>query len=169
MTADPHGIAIVGGGPAGLMAADVLAGAGCAVTLYDRMPSVGRKLLMAGRGGLNLTHSEPLDLFLGRYGDAAPRLRPLIEAFPPESLRAFAHNLGQETFVGSSGRVFPRAFKASPLLRAWLARLDGRGVRFALRHRFEGWDEAGRLRFTGPAGEGVTGAPAAAILALGGA
>jgi uncharacterized flavoprotein (TIGR03862 family) len=151
------------------MAADVLSQAGRAVTVYDRMPSVGRKLLIAGRGGLNLTHSEPLDRFVARYREAAPRLRPLIEDFGPESLRAFAESLGQKTFVGSSGRVLPEAFKASPLLRAWLARLDRQGVRFALRHRFVGWDEAGRLTFAGPAGEGVTAAPPATVLALGGA
>jgi uncharacterized flavoprotein (TIGR03862 family) len=161
-------VAVIGGGPAGLMAAEMLAAARHPVTVYDRMPSVGRKLLMAGRGGLNLTHSEDFERFLARYGEAAPRLRPLLEAFRPEDLRAWAEALGQKTFVGSSGRVFPEAFKASPLLRAWLQRLDGLGVRFALRHRWEGWDSSGRLRFAAPDGP-VTTKPAATILALGGA
>ena len=134
-------VAVIGAGPAGLMAAEVLAQGGAQVTVYDRMPSAGRKFLMAGRGGLNLTHSEPLEPFLARYGAAADALRAAIEAFPPDALRAWAEALGQETFVGSSGRVFPRAMKASPLLRAWLRRLDAAGVRFALRHHWAGWDE----------------------------
>jgi len=117
-------IAIVGAGPAGLMAAEVLADHGARVTVYDGRPSVGRKFLLAGRGGLNLTHSEDMERFLARYGDAAPRLRAAIEAFPPSAVRAWCEGLGQETFVGSSGRVFPKSFKASPLLRAWLRRLD---------------------------------------------
>ena len=146
MTAAIRFVAIVGGGPAGLMAAEVLAAAGLTVTVYDRMPSVGRKLLLAGRGGLNLTHSEPLERFLDRYGEALPHLEHRIAAFRPEDLRAWAESLGQETFVGSSGRVFPTAFKASPLLRAWLARLDRLGVRFALRHRWQGWDQDGPAR-----------------------
>ncbi|WP_262031411.1 NAD(P)/FAD-dependent oxidoreductase [Microvirga sp. Mcv34] len=162
-------VAIVGGGPAGLIAAEVLGRAGLKVTVYDRMPSVGRKLLMAGRGGLNLTHSEEFERFLARYAEAQPRLRPLIEAFRPEDLRAWCEGLGQETFVGSSGRVFPKAFKASPLLRAWLARLENLGIRFALRHRWHGWDEDGHLVFTGPAGQPVRSKPDATILALGGA
>src|SRR3954453_12758100 len=121
----PHRqVAIVGAGPAGLMAAEVLAKGGAQVTVYERMPSAGRKLLVAGRGGLNLTHSEPMDAFVARYGDIAPALRAAIEAFPPDALRAWAENLGQPTFVGSSGRIFPRAMKSSPLLRAWLRRLD---------------------------------------------
>jgi uncharacterized flavoprotein (TIGR03862 family) len=151
------------------MAAEVLAEAGLRVTVYDRMPSVGRKLLMAGRGGLNLTHGEAFERFLTRYGEAAARLRGYIEAFRPEDLRAWSEALGQETFVGSSGRVFPRSFKASPLLRAWLARLDGRGVRFALRHRWQGWSEDGALAFAGPSGEPVRVSPDVTILALGGA
>jgi uncharacterized flavoprotein (TIGR03862 family) len=165
----PPEVAIIGGGPAGLIAAEVLGRAGVAVTVYDRMPSVGRKLLMAGRGGLNLTHSEEFERFVTRYTEAEPRLRPLIEAFRPEDLRAWCESLGQETFVGSSGRVFPKAFKASPLLRAWLSRLESLGVRFALRHRWQGWDEDGRLIFTDAGGEPVRVKPAAAILALGGA
>jgi uncharacterized flavoprotein (TIGR03862 family) len=134
--------AIIGAGPAGLMAAEVLSAGGVSVTVFDRMPSVARKLLMAGRGGLNLTHSEPFETFVTRYGSAAPRLRPILEAFPPAALIAWANGLGQETFVGSSGRVFPKAMKASPLLRAWLARLDRQGVQFRLRHEWQGEMEA---------------------------
>jgi uncharacterized flavoprotein (TIGR03862 family) len=161
-------VAIIGAGPAGLMAAETIAGAGVRVTVYDRMPSVARKFLMAGRGGLNLTHSEALDLFLARYGAARPRLRAAMEAFPPQALRAWSEALGQPTFVGSSGRVFPQAFKASPLLRAWLRRLDARGVRFALRHNWTGWDASGALRFATPEGERSV-RPDATLLALGGA
>ncbi len=164
----PHA-AVIGGGPAGLIAAEVLGRSGVEVTVYDRMPSLGRKLLMAGRGGLNLTHGEDFERFVTRYAEAAPALRPMIEAFRPEDLRAWCEGLGQETFVGSSGRVFPKAFKASPLLRAWLTRLEGLGVRFALRHRWQGWDEEGRLVFTDASGETVTADPRATILALGGA
>ena len=160
--------AIIGGGPAGLMAAEVLSAAGVGVTIYDRMPSVGRKLLMAGRGGLNLTHSEPLDRFVARFGPAAEHLAPLIEAFPPQALIAWAEGLGQTTFVGSSGRVFPQALKASPLLRAWIARLQGQGVTFYTRHDWVGWDAGGALRFKTPRGE-ATATPDATILALGGA
>jgi uncharacterized flavoprotein (TIGR03862 family) len=162
-------VAIIGGGPAGLIAAEILGKAGVAATVYDQMPSVGRKLLMAGRGGLNLTHSEDFARFVGRYAEAEPRLRPMLERFRPEDLRAWCEELGQETFVGSSGRVFPKAFKASPLLRAWLSRLDQLGVRFALRHRWHGWNEDGALTFAGPGGETVTAKPDATILALGGA
>ena len=145
-------VAVIGAGPAGLMAAEVLARGGADVTVYDAMPSAGRKFLMAGRGGLNLTHSEPLPAFLSRYREAMPHLAAAIEAFPPSGLRDWSEALGQETFVGSSGRVFPKAFKASPLLRAWLRRLDSMGVRLALRHRWTGWDEQGRLRFQTPVG-----------------
>jgi uncharacterized flavoprotein (TIGR03862 family) len=164
-----HRVAVIGGGPAGLMAAEELATAGLAVTVYDRMTSVGRKFLLAGRGGLNLTHSEPLETFLTRYRPAPPRLAAAIRAFPPERLRAWCEALGQPTFVGSSGRVFPTAMKASPLLRAWLRRLQGVGVTFALRHRFAGWNDAGSLVFTRPDGATVTDKPDAAVLALGGA
>jgi uncharacterized flavoprotein (TIGR03862 family) len=159
--------AVIGAGPAGLMAAEVLAQGGAAVTVYDAMPSAGRKFLMAGRGGLNLTHSEPLPTFLARYREAQPHLKTAIEAFPPLALRDWSEALGQETFVGSSGRVFPKAFKASPLLRAWLRRLDSMGVRLALRHRWTGWDEQGRLLFQTPDGPHVV-EPRATVLALGG-
>jgi uncharacterized flavoprotein (TIGR03862 family) len=136
--------------------------------VYDAMPSAGRKFLMAGRGGLNLTHSEPLPDFLARYREATPRLAKAVEAFPPEALRAWSEVLGQPTFVGSSGRVFPKAFKASPLLRAWLRRLDAAGVQFAFRHRWTGWDAQGRLSFATP--EGLRAIEKRAIvLALGGA
>jgi uncharacterized flavoprotein (TIGR03862 family) len=161
-------IAIVGAGPAGLMAAEVLAQGGARVTVYDAMASVGRKLLLAGRGGLNLTHSEALPEFLARYGKAMPQLAPAIDAFPPEALRRWSEALGQPTFVGSSGRVFPEAFKASPLLRAWLRRLDSIGVQFALRHRWSGWDSDGRLLFVTPDGPRAVHADAT-VLALGGA
>jgi uncharacterized flavoprotein (TIGR03862 family) len=160
--------AIIGAGPAGLMAADVLAQGGADVTVYDAMPSVGRKFLMAGRGGLNLTHSEPLDAFLPRYSEAQPRLAAAIKTFPPERLRAWCEELGQPTFVGTSGRIFPKALKASPLLRAWLRRLDASGVQFSLRHRWTGWDQKGRLRFQTPEGERTVEARAT-VLALGGA
>lgn len=129
------------------MAAELLSANGVAVTLYDRMPSAGRKLLIAGRGGLNLTHSEPIDRFVARYGAAAARLKPAIEAFPPSALIAWADGLGQETFVGSSGRVFPKAMKASPLLRAWLQRLASQGVAIKMRHEWRGWDTNGDLLF----------------------
>jgi uncharacterized flavoprotein (TIGR03862 family) len=161
-------VAVIGAGPAGLMAAEVLASGGAGVTVYDAMPSAGRKLLMAGRGGLNLTHSEPLPEFLKRYGEAMPQLAPAISAFPPDALRQWSDALGQPTFVGSSGRVFPEAFKASPLLRAWLRRLDSMGVQFALRHRWTGWDDNGHLSFQTPNGQSAVDI-SATVLALGGA
>jgi uncharacterized flavoprotein (TIGR03862 family) len=166
--ADPAEVAVIGAGPAGLMAAETIAQAGLRVRVFDRMPSAGRKLLMAGRGGLNLTHSEPLPQFLSRYREAQPALAPAIAAFAPERLRAWSEELGQPTFVGSSGRVFPEAFKASPLLRAWLRRLDSQGVSLALRHRWSGWDDDGALRFETPDGT-VAVTPRATVLALGGA
>jgi uncharacterized flavoprotein (TIGR03862 family) len=161
-------VAVIGAGPAGLMAAEVLAQGNATVTVYDAMPSAGRKLLMAGRGGLNLTHSEPLLEFLKRYGEAMPQLAPAISAFPPDALRQWSEALGQPTFVGSSGRVFPKAFKASPLLRAWLRRLDSVGVQFALRHRWTGWDDNGHLSFQTPNGQSAVDIRAT-VLALGGA
>lgn len=161
-------VAVIGAGPAGLMAAEVLAAGGARVTVFERMPSVGRKFLLAGRGGLNLTHSEPQGQFLQRYREAMPHLRSAIEVFPPDALRAWSEGLGQSTFVGSSGRVFPQAMKASPLLRAWLRRLDQSGVRLALRHRWMGWSTTGELQFETP--EGLTSLrPDAAVIALGGA
>src|SRR5882757_1087804 len=168
MSSSTNNVAVIGAGPAGLMAAEVLAQGGAHVTIYDAMPSAGRKFLMAGRGGLNLTHSEPLPQFLARYREAMPHLQAAIEAFPPQALRDWSEGLGQETFVGSSGRVFPKAFKASPLLRAWLRRLDAMGVKLALRHRWTGWDEQGRLRLQTTDGL-VAVEVTATVLALGGA
>ncbi|MCC6466921.1 MAG: TIGR03862 family flavoprotein [Alphaproteobacteria bacterium] len=158
-------VAVIGGGPAGLMAAEVIAGAGVCVTVFDRMASMGRKLLMAGRGGLNLTHSEPAERFCRRYGAASAWMRPHLDAFPPAAAIAWCEGLGQPIFVGSSGRVFPRAMKASPLLRAWLARLAGLGVRFLPRARWTGWNEAGELAFA----QAPPFAADATVLALGGA
>jgi hypothetical protein len=161
-------VAVIGAGPAGLMAAETLARGGVSVTVYDGMASAGRKFLLAGRGGLNLTHSEALPDFLALYGAAMPRLQPAIEAFSPEALRAWSDELGQPTFVGSSGRVFPQVMKASPLLRAWLRRLQTQGVRLVLRHRWTGWDQHGRLSFDTPDGPRLIEARAS-VLALGGA
>lgn len=132
-------VAIIGGGPAGLIAAEVLASSGCSVTVFDHKPSVGRKFLLAGRGGLNLTHSEPLDRFLDRYTVEQPILTEAIAAFPPNELRLWCDELGEATFTGSSGRVFPKSFRATPLLRAWLIRLADQGVSFELRQRWLGW------------------------------
>lgn len=167
-TPTPPPVAIIGAGPAGLMAAETLARAGQTVTVFERMPSVARKFLMAGRGGLNLTHSEPLSAFLHRYGAAEPALNAAIEAFPPAALVAWCEGLGQEVFTGSSGRVFPRAMKASPLLRAWLARLSELGVEIRTRHNWLGFDAEGALRLEGPSGP-FTLHPAATLLAMGGA
>jgi uncharacterized flavoprotein (TIGR03862 family) len=158
-------IAIIGAGPAGLIAAEVLSAAGKRVVVYERMPSVARKFLMAGRGGLNLTHSEPFDRFITRYGDAAAQLKPMLEAFAPNDLVAWAESLGQETFIGSSSRVFPKAMKASPLLRAWLARLEAQGVEIRTRQSWRGWGDDGALLFA----DGRDLRPSAALLALGGA
>jgi uncharacterized flavoprotein (TIGR03862 family) len=161
---------VVGGGPAGLIAAEVLARAGVAVTVYERMPSVGRKLLMAGHGGLNLTHTEDRDRFLARYGGSADRLAPMLDAFGPDDLRDWCAGLGEPTFVGSSGRVFPRAFRAVPLLRAWLARLAELGVTVRTRQRWDGWTGDGRaLRFTGADGATSEVVGDVAVFALGGA
>ncbi|MCZ8316130.1 TIGR03862 family flavoprotein [Phreatobacter sp.] len=167
MTERPR-VVIAGAGPAGLFAAGRLAEAGAEVTIYDRMASPARKFLLAGRGGLNLTHSEPREAFLSRYPDLPAQVRAAIDAFPPSALRAFAADLGQPTFVGSSGRVFPEAFKASPLLRAWLTRLASLGVTLRSQHRFVGFADDGRLIFEGPDGP-VAPAHDVALLALGGA
>ncbi|MDP2143962.1 MAG: TIGR03862 family flavoprotein [Gallionella sp.] len=160
-------VAIIGGGPAGLMAAEVLAQRGVQVDLYDAMPSVGRKFLMAGKGGMNITHAEPLDDLLARYGSRRAQIEPMVRAFPPQELRAWMQGLGIDSFVGSSGRVFPVEMKAAPLLRAWLHRLREQGVRFHARHRWCGWDADGALRFEMPQGE-TTVRPDGVVLALGG-
>lgn len=160
-------IAIVGGGPAGLMAAEVLSACGSLqVDIFDAMPSVGRKFLMAGKGGMNITHSEPLLDFIGRYGKRAGLVEHWLSVFGPTALRDWIHGLGIDTFVGTSGRVFPTEMKAAPLLRAWLHRLRGQGVQFHVRHRWLGWC-GDRLRFATPAGELAVEADAV-LLALGG-
>ncbi len=160
-------VAIIGGGPAGLMAAEVLGHAGVNVDLYDAMPSVGRKFLLAGVGGMNITHAEDYAAFVSRYAERAGDLRPLLDAFSPDSLREWIHGLGIDTFVGSSGRVFPSDMKAAPLLRAWLKRLRESGVQLHTRQRWLGWDEHGALRIAGPQGETQVEADAT-LLALGG-
>ena len=169
MSAQPNSsvVAVIGGGPAGLMAAETLAAGGARVDLYEANPSVGRKFLVAGKGGLNLTHAEAREAFLDRYGDRRPDLAQIIDAFDPAAVRAWAAGLGFETFVGSSGHVFPMDMKAAPLLRAWRQRLATSGVTVHVRHRWLGWGTDGTLRFATPDGE-RTAAPDAAILALGG-
>jgi len=162
-------VAIIGAGPAGLIAAERLAQAGHTVAIYERMASPARKFLLAGRGGLNLTHSEPIEALLSRYDEARAWLEPAIRAFPPQELRDWADGLGAESFVGSSGRIFPRAMKASPLLRAWLARLDGLGVQLQAGRLWTGWDESGALRFSVRGGGEEIVRPRATLLALGGA
>ena len=159
-------VAVIGGGPAGLMAAEVLSGAGVKVDVYDAMPSVGRKFLMAGKGGMNITHSEPFEDFVSRYGSRSSEIKPLLDAFGPEALRRWINDLGIATFVGSSGRVFPTDMKAAPLLRAWLHRLRELGVKFHMRHHWCGWNGE-LLRFTTPQGE-VNQQVDAVLLALGG-
>lgn len=163
-------VAVIGGGPAGLMAAEILSGSGVQVHVYDAMPSVGRKFLLAGRGGLNLTHSEPFDVFMSRFGERRAQLEPMLARFGPQQVREWAAGLGIETFVGTSGRVFPTDMKAAPLLRAWLHRLRAAGVQFHMRHRWLGDASlaAGSLRFATPAGEAIVKADAV-VLALGGA
>ncbi|MDO9316219.1 MAG: TIGR03862 family flavoprotein [Burkholderiaceae bacterium] len=167
----PRTVAIVGGGPAGLMAAEVLACAGASVDLYDAMPSVGRKFLLAGKGGLNLTHSEPAEAFAGRYAERRASIESMLCRFGPAELRAWAQGLGIATFVGSSGRVFPTDLKAAPLLRAWLHRLRGLGVRFHMRHRWVGWaDSEPAVALAFATADGVQTVRAdAVLLALGGA
>lgn len=161
-------VAVIGGGPAGLMAAEVLSASGADVTVYERMPTLGRKLLMAGRGGLNLTYSEPFETFISRYGAASAILRPALENLPPTAMIAWTEGLGQPVFTGSSGRVFPKAMKASPLLRAWLVRLRAADVKFETRHEWRGWDESDALIFRTNGAEKIVRADAT-ILALGGA
>jgi uncharacterized flavoprotein (TIGR03862 family) len=161
-------IAVIGAGPAGLMAAEVLADAGLGVHVFERMPSVGRKFLMAGKGGLNITHTEPRDAFFARYGERRNALQPMLSAFDADALRGWAHGLGIITFVGSSGRVFPHEMKAAPLLRAWLHRLRGSGVRIHVRHCWQGWNDCGALHFDTPHAERVEAADAV-VLAVGGA
>jgi uncharacterized flavoprotein (TIGR03862 family) len=160
-------IAIIGGGPAGLMAAEAASAGGAQVELYDAMASVGRKFLLAGKGGLNLTHSEPFETFLSRYGARRAQIAPLLASFEPDALRVWARGLGIQTFVGSSGRVFPADLKAAPLLRAWLRRLRQAGVQFHMRHRWSGWNEQGALSFATPKGIHAIQADAV-VLALGG-
>ena len=165
-------VAVIGGGPAGLMAAEALAQHGVCVDVYDAMPSVGRKFLMAGKGGMNITHSEPLAAFVGRYGARREQIAALLDAFGPDALRAWLQGLGVETFVGSSGRVFPTDMKAAPMLRTWLHRLKESGVRFHMRHKWVGWDAADgsrhALRFMTPTGEQPVLADAV-VFAMGGA
>jgi uncharacterized flavoprotein (TIGR03862 family) len=160
-------VAVIGGGPAGLMAAEVLSAGGAQVEVYDAMPSVGRKFLLAGRGGLNITHAEPFARFVSRYGARQAQITPLLAAFGPGALRAWVHDLGIDTFVGTSQRVFPREMKAAPLLRAWLQRLRAAGVRFHMRHRWLGWGTQDALRFATPGGEIAVRADAT-VLAPGG-
>ncbi len=160
-------IAIIGGGPAGLAAAELLSAEGLSVTVYDAMPTLARKFLLAGKSGLNITHSEDFSRFAERFGNASPRLRPALDAFTPDDVRRWAAELGTETFVGTSGRVFPTVMKASPLLRAWLKRLEAQGVTLKTRHRWIGFDGDG-FRFETPDGE-ITIQPDATLLALGGA
>lgn len=160
-------VAIVGGGPAGLMSAEKLSALGWRVDLFDAMPSVGRKFLLAGRGGLNITHSEPLERFVPRFDERSAHLSPMLAAFTPEDLRRWCQGLGIDTFVGTSGRVFPKEMKAAPLLRAWLSRLRAQGVRVHTRHRWQGWTPSGELSFAHPGGTTLA-RPRATLLALGG-
>ena len=163
----PGSSAVIGGGPAGLMAAEILVQGGSRVDLYDAMPSVGRKFLVAGKGGLNLTHSEPREQFLARYGSRRAQLEPFLNAFGPEELRKWAAELGIQTFTGTSGRIFPAGMKAAPLLFQWRQRLSANGVVFHMRHKWLGWHADRSLRFETPAGEEHIQADAT-VLALGG-
>ena len=162
-----NSVAVIGGGPAGLMAAEVICQRGVKVDVYDSMPSLGRKFLMAGKSGLNITHAEPFEKFVSRYGNRKGQIEPMLRRFGPSELRQWVHGLGIETFVGTSGRVFPVGMKASPLLRAWLKRLDDSGVTFQLRHKWRGWTPHKALRFESPEGEKTLYADAV-VLALGG-
>lgn len=166
-TTSPPLVAVIGGGPAGLMAAEALAQAGVAVEVFDAMPSVGRKFLLAGVGGMNITHSEPYPAFIGRYGERREAIDALLRDFDADALRQWIHGLGIDTFVGTSGRVFPTDMKAAPLLRAWLKRLRDSGVVIHTRHRWLGWDTEGALRIAYPQGERLVQATAV-VLALGG-
>lgn len=163
----PRTVAIIGGGPAGLMAAEILSKSQHTVNLYDAMPTVGRKFLMAGKGGMNITHSEPKDAFISRYGSRKNKIAPLLQTFDSEDLCSWIHGLGIETFIGSSGRIFPSDMKAAPLLRAWLHRLRESGVKFHMRHRWLGWNADGSLTFTNADGNKSSRADAV-LLALGG-
>lgn len=162
-----HSVAVIGAGPAGLMAAEVLSQGGVKVEVFDAMPSAGRKFLMAGKGGMNITHAEPIDAFISRYGNRHSQMAPLLDTLSPQALRDWIHGLGIETFVGSSRRVFPTDMKAAPLLRAWLHRLREAGVSFHMRHRWLGWDAHDQLRFATPETEKLLKADAV-VLALGG-
>jgi uncharacterized flavoprotein (TIGR03862 family) len=166
LTAAPA-VAVIGGGPAGLMAAEMLLAGGAEVDLYDAMPSVGRKFLLAGKGGLNITHAEPAEKFLTRYGSRQTQLEPWLQSFGAQQLRDWVQGLGIETFIGTSQRVFPKEMKAAPLLRAWLHRLRAAGLRIHVRHRWTGWTADGGLRFAAPAGEQNIRADCT-VLALGG-
>jgi uncharacterized flavoprotein (TIGR03862 family) len=161
-------ITIIGGGPSGLMAAEIIATAGYQVTIYDAMPTLGRKFMMAGRGGLNLTHSEPLEKFITRYFEASNWLKPHIKAYDAQELQKWCEDLGQETFIGTSGRIFPRSMKASPLLRAWLKRLDNLGVKYFMRHSWQGFDDE-NLIFSDADKNIIKVKSDATLLALGGA
>ena len=175
ITDKPHirSVIVIGGGPAGLMAAEILSGSGLQVDVYDAMPSLGRKFLLAGKGGLNITHAEPFEAFLSRYGARRAEIETLLNGFGPDALRSWIHDLGIDTFVGTSGRVFPVEMKAAPLLRTWLHRLRAAGVRFHVRHRWRGWENVNAdgirngLRFITPSGEQIVHAEAV-VLALGG-
>ena len=160
-------VMIIGGGPAGLMAAEVLLKSGLQVSLYEAKSSPGRKFLVAGKGGLNLTHSEPYEDILSRYGERSPQIKPILDAFGPNEIRQWAHGLGSETYIGSSGRVFPKEMNAAPLLKAWLEKLEASGLQIYPRHKWMGWEKNGSLLFETPDGD-IKLQANAVILALGG-